>query len=171
MEASTPPAPTRRHLLLWGGFATLAAVFAGWFGRSRKSPVSAEPAVGSSTEAATAGTTLADPESVATELGDPATAHPVYTPLLNTEFTFIHPDEAKITARLIEVSPVREMVTAKGDFISFSLLFEARSGILRDGGVCRMSHPKLPTTDLFLSPVGRPEKDKIHLEACFTERV
>ncbi len=160
-----PPAATRRRLLLWAAFAASAAGLATFWGRARKEAPFASstmPVLEPETNPAEAATL--DPASL------PIDGHPVYSPLLNTEFTIDRPDEATERCRLVAVSTMKTLRTPKGDFTAFSLLFEAKSGYLREGGICRVGHPELETMELFLSPVGRPDGGKTFLEAVFTQR-
>ncbi len=163
----TPPSATRRRILLWAAFATSATGIAAFLGRARLGiPSSPSVAAGPASEPdlAEAKATTLDPTAL------PAEGHPVYTPLLNTEFTLERPGETTATCRLVEVSPVRTMQTPKGDFTSFTLLFEAKPGVLSEGGICRVGHPELVPMEIFLSPVGRPDGGKVLLEAAFTQR-
>lgn len=163
----TPPSATRRRILLWAAFATSAAGIAAFLGRARQGMPSSPSVAGgpaSETDLAGAEATTLDPAAL------PAEGHPVYSPLLNTEFTIERPGEPLATCLLVEVSPVRTMRTHKGDFTSFTLLFEAKPGILGEGGICRVGHPELAPMEIFLSPVGRPGGGRILLEAAFTQR-
>ncbi len=165
-----PPDSSRRQALTWIAAAAAFAGLATWFGRSGKrtspAPASTAPVTAPSEEAVTiSDATTLDPEV----RGEPM--HPVYGPLLNTEFSVAHPDETTASCKLVAVSPVRTLTGPKGDYAAFSLLFEAKPDFLREGGICRVTHPKLNAMDLFLSPVGTAKGEIAHLEACFTERV
>jgi len=165
-----PPDSSRRQVLAW----IAAAAFTGlatWFGRSgKKTPTpnasTAHDNASSETAETISDATTLDPGAV----GEPM--HPVYGPLLNTEFTVAHSDETTASCKLVAVSPVRTLKGPKGDYAAYTLLFVAKPDFLREGGgICRVTHPKLKPMDLFLSPVGRDKGGVAHLEACFTERV
>lgn len=170
MESKTSsPAPSRRRLLLWGGLATLTATFAGFLGRNRfSSPVVETPAADDPGPT----TTMPEPEAITVDSAElAANAHPVYSPLLNSEFTIEFPDSPVLKMRLVEVTPVTKMTGPKGQFQCFSLFFESSPEVVSDGLIGRVSHPKLKPVNLFLSPVGRPKNGKFLLEAAFSERV
>lgn len=116
----------------------------------------------------TTGTLKASPQAAGMPgLGFP---HEGFLANLGNEFRIKLPGGVSGSCRLIEVSPTTEMKTVAGNFSCFSLTFEARPGMLPDGGVCLVSHPDLEGLEMFLSPVGRNGGDKALLEAAFTLR-
>jgi len=115
---------------------------------------------------------MTEPEAITVDSAElAANAHPVYSPLLNTEFTVEFPDSPALTMRLVEVTPVAKITGPKVEYQCFSLFFESSTEDLSHGQIGRVSHPKLQPMDLFLSPVGRPKNGKFLLEAAFNERV
>ena len=170
MESQTSSsAPSRRRLLLWGGLATLTATFAGFLGRNRPVSDAGGKSVAATPETAT---TMSEPGAITVDSAElAANAHPVYSPLLNTEFTIEFPDSPVLKMRLVEVTPVTKITGPKAEYQCFSLFFESSPEDVSEGLIGRVSHPRLQPMDLFLCPVGRPAKGRILLEAAFTERV
>jgi len=91
--------------------------------------------------------------------------------LLNSEFTLDRADEPAITGTLIEITPKRRLHGPSAEYDAFSLVFTAKSDFPKDGAICRISHPQLIPSEVFLTPVGRPVEGKVLLEAAFSLRV
>jgi hypothetical protein len=116
----------------------------------------------------------------ATHGQDAAPTHPAapekltrdwFAPYLNTEF---HVKVSALTAAAVKLIDVSEMRTLtdknKGvSYSSFSLTFAGPKSLPENSQVYRVEHGVLGAMDLFLSPIGRHEKE-VRLEAVFSAR-
>lgn len=165
---SSASSATRRKLLSLGGIGTLGGV-AAYFGWSR-SEVS--PQVQASAMPSPVATPR--PPAPVEALTEEAVSSPAsgvfnrnaFIPHLRSDFTLVHPGDDSAVCRLLEVGPESRISTPKGDYISFTLLFEANSAFLPEGGICRVQHAKMDKMEFFVSPIGKPGK-KALLEAVF----
>jgi hypothetical protein len=90
-----------------------------------------------------------------------------FLPHLNSQFRL---GSASGTCKLIEVGPARKLASPTTEYVSFSLLFAAPTGFLAESQIHPLSHEKMKTMELFISPVGQ-SKDHVYLEAVCCQRV
>lgn len=90
-----------------------------------------------------------------------------FLPHLNSQFQF---GTAGDTCRLVEVGDARKLASSTAEYVSFSLLFAASAGSVTDSKILPLSHAKLDTMELFISPVGQSEMH-LYLEAVCCQRV
>jgi hypothetical protein len=166
------PSPRRRKLLAGLG-AGLCATLAGWYGwhKARPGAASAPKQVASTfvTPAATQSPESAPPQHPA---APKVLTREWFEPYLNTEF---HLKVSALTAaamKLVEVSPARTITDNDKhvNYTSFSLVFTGPKSLPEESKVYRVEHGVLGAMDVFLSPVGKYEKE-VRLEAVFTQRV
>lgn len=155
--------PARRVILALGATGLVAGI-AGYVGL-KGTGTSQSPANAAGASPKSAGPTVIDTSApaVVTEATRDFHAH------LNTEFVVTSPDSGESRCKLIAVSPEVRQDTFKGSFVSFTLLFKASGRFLPEGGICRVSHENMKEMEIFLSPVGRTDKETT-LEAVFYER-
>lgn len=161
----TPPqdpsaaSPTRRKILGWGGIGVVAGV-TGFLGWPRLGKTADTPAVAASS-------TTVRPESVPTDPAPPAGSirREDFLPHLNSEFQL---DDT--SCKLIDVSAAESLVSPTARFTSYSLLFAAPKDFVAESRIHRLSHARMETMDLFLSPVGKPG-ERVYLEAVCSQRV
>lgn len=162
-DSSSPSIPTRRRFLGWSGIslATAAAGFAGWRYAKHWGELPSAVAMPQSSVPA--------PLAPATPAinGGLFTAE-AFIPQLQTEFQAVSSNSVRHSLRLIEVTPAAEIQAARVTYTSFSVLFEAPF-FKAEGEVYSLEHAQLGSFDLFLSPVGKPNK-KTFLEGIITQR-
>lgn len=161
--------PRRSFVIATAGAGVGAALF-GW-SRGRQGT---QPAVSSAAPASSVA------GAAASHGQDAAPSHPTppekltrdwFAPYLNTEF---HVKVSALTAaavKLIEVSEARTLTDKnKGvSYSSFSLTFAGPKSLPEDSQVYRVEHGVLGAMDLFLSPIGRYEKE-VRMQAVFSAR-
>lgn len=165
---SSAGSTTRRKLLGWGGLGTLGglAVYLGWSRTGDAPPHVQASATPMPKPAPAVAQTVVKDEPVAaasTSLFE----REAFVPHVRSEFTIIHEGDDSASCRLLEVSPETRISSGKQNYTSFTLLFEADSFFLREGGICRVKHAKMGEMQFFLSPVGKSGR-KALLEAAFT---
>lgn len=156
----SPSSLSRRRILGWSGIGILAGAF-GYLGL---------PAMRKAENPAPAGS-AARPRSEPSAPAPPAdlTGRDRFLPHLDSEFRLEAPS-LSATCRLVEVSETEIMVAPSARYASYSLLFSATKDFLAESRIYRLSHDRMETMELFLSPVGR-SGDRVHLEAICNQRV
>lgn len=171
-EPSEPSLQTRsrRQMLVFGGMTLAAggAVAVGWLSVDRaprvaEAPAPLPPDPGTKRPPRMEIERVRRPGELSREL---------FVPHLNSTFVVKTPEGIALDCKLIEVSPSVTQETPKGDFLSYSLLFEAERGDFKDGCLCEIKHDGLKEKDveLFLAPVGRPQRGLL-LEASISHRI
>lgn len=160
--------PKRRQILQWGGVSLFAATLIAYFGRGGKTNsariVPETPALSKNRVQPLSSSSVEASEPVGiTDEGLHA--------LLHTEFKFERADELPLSGTLIEITPTRRLDAPDATYDAFNLLFKVTGGFPKDGAICRISHPRLIPSDVFLTPVGRPLEGEALLEAAFSIRV
>lgn len=160
-EATSASPLTRRRILGWSGIGIMAGVtgYMGW------------PRLKNADSPAAASSTTTRAGSVPPEPAPPA--GPIrredFLPHVNSEFQLEAPSPAT-TCKLIEVSAAESLVSPTARFTSFSLLFSAPKDFAAESQIHRLSHARMETMELFLSPVGK-SGERVYLEAVFSQRV
>ena len=118
--------------------------------------------------------------ATAPNVTDPAVSGPLpgvlagrnaFLPLVKSEFKIVSSvDSRAAVCRLVEVGDEMMTTAPTARYASFSLLFSASKDFVGEGNLYRLTHPQMKPMDVFLSPVGRSEK-QVFLEAVFSERV
>lgn len=164
MSDSSPASiPTRRRFLGWSGISlvTAAAGFVGW--RYAKHWGTLPSAVATAQPLSSVPLAPAAPAADGGILGAEA-----FIPHLQTEFQAVSTNSIRHSLRLIEVNPAAPIQAPRITYTSFSVLFEAPL-FKAEGEVYHLEHAQLGGFDLFLSPVGNPNK-KTFLEGIITQR-
>lgn len=154
--------PSRRLILSIGGTGLLGGIL-GYFGMRNTGPSRTSVKTSTVSSSGTP-TVISHSDPTAGEIPQDFQSY------LNTEFFITPLGFGEARCKLTEVTPKVRQDTFKGSFVSFSLLFKASSGFLPEGGICRVRHEHLQEMEIFLSPVGRADKEMM-LEAVFSERV
>lgn len=94
-----------------------------------------------------------------------------FEPYLGTEFQVKVSALTATTVKLIEVSAAKTITDkAKGiEYTSFSLTFSGPKSLPEESKVYRLEHGVLGAMDLFLTSVGKHERE-VRLEAVFSQR-
>ena len=159
---------TRRKLIGWGGGSVLAALggYLGWPRHANDRPATgvhpAEPTVALAPHDATG------ESAVAPVVG--AIGREAFLPHLHSKFQLASPDGPHAVCQLVEVSASKPLVSPGARFTSFSLLFSAASDFVAESRIYHLTHEQLDAMDLFLSPVGKSDK-QVCLEAVFSQRI
>ena len=165
-QNTSSPSFTRRKILGLGGAGAMGGL-ACYFGcpgnETPQAPTVAAPH--KQTPAAQAGIFESAQSTTAPSPG--ALRRDDFLPHLHSQF---HLGSASDTCKLIEVGPVQRLASPTTEYVSFSLLFAAPAGFLTESQIHSLSHEKMKTMELFISPVGQ-SKDHVYLEAVCCHRV
>jgi hypothetical protein len=162
-QPNDPQILQRRRLLLIGGAGTLGGI-ATYLGWPTETPELANKKV----------IQPAQPKADSPELPQKLAAVPTrdaFAKHVGTEFTLKTENGTQAICKLVAVTPATLLKSPKETFTAFSLQFEAKPDFLNTGGaICRLTHANLEPIDVYLCPVGKPEKKTVRLEAAFTQR-
>jgi len=165
-QDSTTPTFTRRRILGIGSAGAIGGIacYLGW--PSSETPQSATVAAPRK-KATAAQTEIPETARSAAALSPGALRRDDFLPHLNSQFRL---GSASDTCKLIEVGAAQKLVSPTAEYVSFSLLFAAPAGFVTESRIHPLSHAKLDTMELFISPVGQ-SKDYVYLEAVCCQRV
>lgn len=95
--------------------------------------------------------------------------HEVFSPLLNETFQL---GERGIPCQLVEVTAPQTTTTLKGTFVTFSLLFELPPySVDTDGAIHNVRHATAGSFEMFLTPVGKPDRKQMLQAVCSARAV
>ncbi len=157
---------TRRKVLGIGGAGAIGglACYLGWPSGGKLSPSFSsdvrQPALAAEAEMPESAESNARPADGMLRRND-------FLPHLNSQFRL---GSASETCKLIEVGAEQKITSPTAGFVSFSLLFAAPAGFVAESKIHALSHAKLGTLELFISPVG-DSKERVYLEAVCCQRV
>ena len=169
MSFEDPPTNscTRRRILGWTGGGALGglACYFGW-------PKSAiKPAPTGETKLPAAPRASSDsPELPAEHAGQPSPAGTLRREDFLQHLKSVFQLDSKQNCTLVDVSTAQKIASPTAEFTSFSLLFTAPVDFISDSRIYQLSHGKMETMDLFLSPVGQ-SKGQVYLEAVCSQKV
>lgn len=160
----------RRALLGLGGIGLITGVasYLGLRNSGDKPPHAAPPEPLATTDKPQPELSSAE-EQLSTPQNESELVSAKFRPHLKSQFT-IHSESGTNACKLVEISEEKHQKTPQGTWASFLLCFEAPAGFLRDGEICRVTHPQLGEMELFLSSIGDPKKKPL-LQAAFTQRI